>query len=218
MENTSKTFTVIIGDLVRSRAIGDRAELSLRIQSVIERVAQKFKNAFYAPLVPTRGMDEYSGVLKSPKMGYRVCRFINSELYPHSFRFAIVRNALDVHIAAKDARLMDGPAFHIAADLMVQAKKEDLYYCFHLGFADEDVTLLLNELVNFIHIIRKGWTSHQCSVITLYESLENQSAVARKLRISQQAVSDALKQAHWKEVSRAEGKINQILEECGRNK
>ncbi len=218
MENTSKTFTVIIGDLVSSRTIGDRSELSIRIQSVIESVALKFKDAFYAPLVPTRGMDEYSGVLKSPKMGYQVCQFINSELYPHSFRFAVVRNVLDVNIAAKDARLMDGSAFHIAADLMLQAKKENLYYCFHLGFADEDFNLLLNKLVSFIHIIRSGWTSHQRGVIKLYESLENQGAVAKKLCISQQAVSDALKQAHWKEVSRAEGKINQILEERSRHK
>lgn len=145
-------------------------------------------------------------------MSYRICRLLNEEVYPHLFRFAVVRGTLDTAITSKDARRMDGPAFHTAADMIERAKKKNLYYCFNLGFQFEEFDLWLNELANLLHILRGGWTNHQRRVVQFYGKFGNQRRVAKELGITQQAVSDALRQAHWKELKQVENMIDKALD------
>ncbi len=210
----SKIFTVIVGDLMSSRASLDREQLSHKIRLIIGHLSIEFRKEFYAPLTLTRGIDELSGVFKRPNMSYRICRLLNEGVYPHLFRFAVVRGPLDIAISSRDARKMDGPAFHKAADLIQRAKKENLYYCFNLVSQFAELDSFLNELANLLHIIRSGWSNHQHRVVQLYEKLGKQKAVADELGITQQAISDALRQAHWKELKRAENMIGEILKKC----
>ena len=215
----SKIFIIIAGDLVGSRNVSHRQQLSDKIRSVIDQITREFRDEFYAPPVLTRGIDELSGVFKRPNMSYRICKLLNDGIYPYLFRFALVRGVLDVAVDSRDASRMDGPAFHIAADLIQRAKKENLYYCFNLElFQVKEFDQWLDEFTNLIHIVRSDWTEHQRKVVQLYERLENQQAVARELGITQQAVSDALGQAHWKEVTRAENIVDRILGKYGSNR
>ena len=218
MRVESKIFTIIVGDLVGSRNISDRQQLSRKIASVIDQVSKEFRKEFYAPLTLTRGIDEFSGVLKRFNMSYGICRFLNEKVHPHLFRLAVVRGPLDIAITSKDARRIDGPAFHVAADMIQRAKKENLYYNFNLGFQFEEFDLWLNELTNLLHILRSSWTNHQRRVVQLYKEIENQKIVAKDLGITQQAVSEALRQAHWKELKRVETMIDRTLEKYGSNK
>jgi predicted transcriptional regulator len=211
MKDKSRIFTVIVGDLVGSRKISDRRSLARKIRSVINRINKEFQKEFYAPLT-LKGMDELSGILKQTRMSYRICRHLNEKLYPHLFRFAIVTGVLDIALDTKDARTMDGPAFHRSADMIRIAKKEDLYYCFDLKLPLEELNQCLNELTNMIHLIRADWTKHQRLVVDLYQKRGNQKKVAKRLGITQQAVSDAIQQAHWKELKRVEEFIDRILE------
>ena len=218
MRVESKIFTVIVGDLVHSRNISGRQKISHKIRLVIDSISKKFQKEFYAPFVLTRGIDELSGVLKQCNMSYRICRLLNEGVYPYLFRFAIVRGTLDVDITSKDARRIDGPAFHIAADMIQQAKKENQYYCFNLGSQFQDYNLVLNGVTNFLHLMQSRWTNHQRLVVQLYKRFEKQKAVAKELGITQQAVSDALRQARWKELEQLETIIDQILKEYCSNK
>lgn len=211
MKMELKTFTVIVGDLVRSRDSSGRQQLSRKIRSVIARLSREFRKEFSAPLVLTRGIDELSGVLKRSNMSYRICRLLNEEVYPHLFRFAIVRGALDVDISSKNASRMDGPAFHTAADIIQRAKKENFYYYFNLGFQFVEFDSWLNELSNLLHILRSGWSDHQLRVVQFYEKFGSQKSVAKELGITQQAVSSALRQACWKEVKRVENMIDEAM-------
>lgn len=218
MKEESTIFTVIVGDLVGSRKISDRRRLAGKIRSVIDRIDKEFQKEFYAPLTLTRGMDELSGVLKQPRMSYRICRLLNEEVYPHLFRFAIVTGVLDIALDTKDAGTMDGPAFHGSADMIRRAKKENSYYCFNLKFPLEELNQCLNELTNLIHLIRADRTRHQRLVVDFYEKVGNQKAVAKRLGVTQQAVSDTLQQAHWKVLRRVEKFIDRILERDDINK
>jgi len=215
MKMELKIFTVITGDLVRSRESSGRQQLSRKIRLLIDHLSREFRKEFSAPLILTRGIDELSGVLKRSNMSYRICRLLNEGVYPHLFRFAVVRGTLDVDISSKNARRMDGPAFHTAADMIQRAKKENLYYCFNLGFQFTEFDPWLNELANLLHILRSGWSSHQLRVVQFYEKFGSQKSVAKELGITQQAVSDALRQAHWKEVKRVENMIDEVLEKYG---
>jgi hypothetical protein len=218
MEMESKIFTVIVGDLVRSRDSSDRRQLSHKVRLGIDYLSREFREEFSAPLILTRGIDELSGVLKRSNMSYRICTFLNEEVYPHLFRFAVVRGTLDIAINSKDASRMDGPAFHTAVDMIQRAKKENLYYCFNLGFRFAEFDPWLNELANLLHILRSSWSNHQHRVVQLYKKCGSQKAAAKELGITQQAISDALRQAHWKELKRAEDMINESIEKYGSDK
>jgi predicted DNA-binding protein YlxM (UPF0122 family) len=113
---------------------------------------------------------------------------------------------------------MDGPAFHTASDMIQRAKKENLYYCFNIGFQFAELDQWLTELTNLLHILRNGWSNHQRRVVQFYEKFGSQKAVAKELGITQQAVSDALRQAHWKELNRVEKMIDEVLKKYGSHK
>lgn len=215
MKKESRIFTIIVGDLVGSRRNSDRQELARKIPLLIYDISKEYGKEFYVPLIQTRGIDEISGVLKQSSMSYRICRLINEGLYPNVFRFAVVRGTLDIAVSFKDIRRMDGPAFHTAADTIKRAKKEKLYYCFNLGPRFAELNLLINELTNLLHILRSDWSNHQRRVVQFYEKFGSQKAVAKKLGITQQAISHALRQARWKKLKRAENMIDRILEKHG---
>ena len=217
MKMGPKIFTIIAGDLVGSRDISDRdrQRLSDEIPLVLDYLSGEYHQEIYASLILTGGIDELSGVLKRPNMSYRICRLLNEQVHPHQFRFAIVKGILDIAIDSRDPRRMDGPAFHTASDMIQRAKKENLYYCFDMGFQPAEFDMLLNELTNLLHILRGSWSNHQRRVVQFYEKFGNQRAVAKELGITQQAISDALRQAHWKELKRAENMIDKVLEEYG---
>jgi len=218
MRTKTRILTVIVGDLVHSRDIPGRQQLSRKIPLLIENVTKKYRKEFYAPLIQVRGIDELSGVLKQSTMSYRICRSLNEAVYPNLFRFAVAQGVLDIAIDSRDVTKMDGPAFHTAADMIKQAKKKNLYYCFDLGHEFTQLNLLLNELPNLVHILRSSWSKHQRRVVQLYQKFGTQKAVAKQLGITQQAVSDALRQAHWKELKQAEDIIDQVLKESCSNK
>jgi hypothetical protein len=218
MKKESKLFTVIVGDLVGSRNILDRRNLAHKIHRIIDHINRNFEGEFYAPFVLTQGIDELSAVLKKSHMSYRICRLLNESLSPHLFRFAVVRGVLDVAVVSKNAGKMDGPAFHVGANLIRQAKKENLYYCFSLKPQCEEINQGLTELAGLAHIISSNWTQHQSQVVQLYKTLRKQKAVAEKLHVTQQAVSDALVQAHWKDLKRVEAFIDLVLSRFDSNK
>lgn len=170
-----------------------------------------FSDTFHAPLVQTQGIDTLSGVLKRPDMSYRICRMVNEGIWPDAFRFAIVRGHLDVAIRSRDAARIDGPAFHTAADLIERAKRENLYYAFQSATEPDESDMLLTQLASVLHMSRARWTSRQRSIIELYEKLGSQNAVAGRLHISQQAVSDALVKSCYREISRADEAVTSAL-------
>ncbi|MDD5700906.1 MAG: SatD family protein [Dehalococcoidales bacterium] len=204
-------FTVISGDLVRSRDISQRDAFSEKLSETLKDVNREFHDEIFAPLTVTKGIDEISAVLKKPELSYRICRSLNERIHPHSFRFAIVTGTLDVAIEAHDARQMDGKAFHTASGLLLAGKKKDGLYFFKVSGSVTEMDSLLEELALLIHIIRQNWTSRQYRIIQLYSELGNQFEVANRLKITQQAVSDSLKKSHFQDLKRAEESIEAML-------
>lgn len=210
-------MTVIVGDLVSSRRIENRHLASKTIRAAMARVNRRYAKDLYASLTLTRGIDELSGVLQRSDSAYRICCDLNEALAPQAFRFAIVRSDLDVAVRSKDAAKMDGKAFHRAADMIAMAKRMGQHFRFDLDFRHHELNLWITELANLAHILRSEWTDHQRRLVELYTKMDNQEAVAKKLGITQQAVSVGLRQAHWKEVERAERLVDRALESRGQD-
>ena len=205
-----KKYTVIIGDLIRSRYKSDRQRVSDKIRSIVTTLSNTYQSELQAPLT-VRGIDEFWCVLKHPARAYQLCRQLNDEIYPHVFRFIIIHDVVDVGTSLKDVTKMDGPAFHNAVDLLNIAKNEKRLIYFSLDRESKLFDRWLNELGQLIQVLRQGWTQRQRQVIRLYESEKKQKTIAKKLNITQQGVSDALSQAHWHDIKHAEDLLNDFL-------
>ena len=210
MKNKAKIFTVLLGDLIRSKSIENRSGMSRKINFALRKVSKAFADDLIAPLQQTKGIDEFSGVLKNPSNSYRICRNLNDEVFPESFRFSIARGRLDVGTTTKDARRMDGEAFHLAAGNLKRLKKQSSFYIFDIS---EDFDKWLNQVANLTGFMASGWSKHQHKVFTLYETMENQEKIASKLKISQQAVSNVLKAINYKTIADSHELIDMFLEE-----
>ena len=202
-----REYTVILADLVQSRAVQERRRAKRRIDNVLRSVSRHFINRagsdlFIVAPVLTRGMDEMSAVLSSPSGSFEVCRHINFQLFPLKFRFALVRDAIDIGLKTGDASKMDGPAFHRAARGIEHLRKTDETYFF--GFhGEQGYDLWMNRISNLAQAIVDKWSHRQTEAVILLEELGKQRDVADHLGISAQAVSERVRAADWNQVRSA---------------
>lgn len=157
---------------------------------------------WFAPLVTTRGIDEISGVLVSPERAFDAAVILNLSIWPQRFRFAFAVGAIDIGADKKitkskvNASDMDGSAFHRAADALMRARKEKLFFTLAVPDKSAADSRVVEELADMHDLIMAQWTERIKEVVIAYRRLKNQTLVAEEMNISQQAVSDALQRGY----------------------
>ena len=204
-----RDYWVLLGDLIRSRRMADRASVQTQVRSALRRINRSFRPHLLARLKVTRG-DEIAGVFLDPSCIYDVVVSILESICPHIMRFTAARGPVTTGADTGDVSLMDGPAFHRAEELMVRQKRSGLYiFTFHSGadLLDEGVTLL----ANFVIDARLSWSARQRQMVEMYEKKQSQEKVARSLGVTQQTVSLTLRRARYFLVKAAEGWLRSQL-------
>ena len=207
--------TVILGDMIGSRHLPDRRRMVSRIRKVLAKVTDELEAGTEGELFAARprlvkGIDEMSAVMWEPSRAYRLCRLINYRIAPNRIRFAIVSGNVDIGLDTGDASQMDGPAFHIAAEGIERARKRsDVYYI--RCAEDQAADRLLTVLANMVHAAFERLSEHQRRATILYDELKDQRKVARKMGITQQAVSDALRSAQYRLLASANEELDNYL-------
>ncbi|WP_456473808.1 SatD family protein [Candidatus Pyrohabitans sp.] len=200
---------VVLGDVVSSRRLVDRAEFQNKLEKTCKEINKTYAEDIYADFKILKGTDEIAGVLSDLSNIYKIISTIQEQLYPNYMRFAVVLDRIDTALETKDAALMDGPAFHKASDIMNKLKKSKLM--FDMSVSDKIVDTAISGQINLILLLKKNWSPKQRQIVGEYEKTKNQSKIAKKLGITQQAVSKILGRSMWKEIKTIEGKLNQIL-------
>lgn len=204
-----KRFIVLVADLVESKKIKQRAAFQKRLVRIFDRTEDIFGKDFYAPVRITRG-DEMAAVLNKVENLYQIINHLTNEVYPNRIRFVFVRGTLNAGLETKDAGIIDGPAFSLANEQLIRAKKKNLNSVFMLG--DPVIDEALNSLANLVEWLKQDWTKSQRKIYNLYQKLKNQKEVAKKLKVSQQNVAKTLKSIGWGNIMMAEKSINNLLE------
>ena len=204
---------VLVGDMIRSRAITERGKMAQRVEAQVRLVNRRWRDAWVAPLTTTRGMDEISGVLRDARPAFDIVVFLNAALHPARFRSALASGAVDVAPKSGDAAAMDGPAFHHAADALAQARRRGLPFVAAIEGAPLEVCGLVEATAKLHDVVSSSWTSREAEAVHIYRLVGTQAAVARRLRITQQAVSDALSRARFSELAVAEDAIRAWLQQ-----
>jgi hypothetical protein len=199
--------------MIQSRAVRERRSVARRVEAQLRQVNRRWRDAWAAPLTTTRGMDEISGVLRDPRPAFDIVVFLNAALHPARFRCALASGAIDVAPDSGDAAAMDGPAFHRAADALAHARRRGFPFAAAIEGQPPEVRGLVEATAGLHDAISASWTSREAEAVQVYRLVGTQAAVARKLRITQQAVSDALSRARFPDLSVAEDAIRAWLEQ-----
>jgi hypothetical protein len=209
MDKAGKKW-VLLTDVVGSRKIKDRATFEKIFAQAIATANREFEYDLILPMKGWKGLDEQAAMIGDPKCLYRLADLLNNLLAPVQLRLSIVKHEVDVLPADKDIRSADGPAFHEAAAQMLQLKKEGLLFGILSGDRETDEPLAVS--INLLLLQKEAWTRKQRAIYTAYCQTGNQEAVAKKLSVSQQAVSKALKTIKGSQVQLLENGLQQWLD------
>jgi len=114
----------LIGDLVQSRREHQRAALAQQIEHALRTANEQFITDWIAPLETTRGLDEVSSLLRTPRHAFDAAMTVNLHVWPARFRFALAHGSVDVGDPGDPASDFDGPAFHRAADSLDRTRRQ----------------------------------------------------------------------------------------------
>lgn len=207
----SRPDVILSADLVASRRAPDRLALARLLHSALRKLERRFETEWRAPLRLTRGIDELSGVLTRLQPVFDVVVDLNQAVWPQHFRFAVAVGEIDVGRGQRDASAMDGAGFHLASDAMARARAEELPLALALPGVPEATCRMAENLARLHSAIQRGWTPSQSAAVSAYRATGSQRGAARRLRITQQAVSAALRAAQFREMGRAEDALRAWL-------
>jgi hypothetical protein len=207
-----KVFTMI-GDVVASRHIKDTTSFQKSLHKTCEEVNERFKKDLIAKFTISKGIDEIEGVLSSISNIYRIIKSFLQGFYPERMRFVLVYDHINEHLSDDEASKLDGPAFHKAVKIMREMQNSKTNLLFSISTGNLLIDKAVNGNINSTLLVINSWTKRQFQIVKDYETTMSQSEIARKLSISQQAVSRILCQANWREVHFLEDNINSLLQE-----
>lgn len=109
---SSKTFLAVIGDIVKSREIIDRAPVQRGLEDTLSAISRGNKSVMSAWTV-TLG-DEFQALYASPEGLMQDIWEVQALLFPYQARFAIGLGEIVTDIDPLSTHKVDGPAFHEA--------------------------------------------------------------------------------------------------------
>lgn len=200
---------VLLGDVISSRQISDREKFQNKFEETVEMINSLYADDIYAHFKILKGIDEIGCVLSTISKSYEIITTISEQLYPTLMRFVLVFDYIDIGLETMDVSKMDGFAFHKASETMNTLKKSKLM--FDMIVDDKIIDTTIAGQINLIFLIKKNWSVLRHEIVKEYKNTNNQDQVARKLGITQQAVSKSLKRLMWKEITCIEEKLNYSL-------
>ena len=206
---TERRF-VVLGDVVDSRNVSNRDSLRENLEQTLSEINNEYESGIRAPFRFLKGVDELGAVLSDISILYEAIKRIYVETRPVKIRFAGALGEVDVGADAEDIAEMDGPVFHRADRLLSELTDEGRL--FRLDTSDDFADVLLGNHVNLNLMFMDSWTPKEMEIVTRYEKRKNQAEVAAELDVSQQRVSNALRETDWKVFHRMELELNDALE------
>ncbi len=202
---------VIIADVRGSKkmAVDERYEGQLFLKSAIIQVNEEFAEVIEAPFMITRG-DEFQGVIKDMSSGLKIMLEYERLLFPLYLRYGLGKGAIQ-KMGSKISIEMDGPAFHRANDAVTMAKKKKLFI--QCKTADAGFDLLVNNIFLLMYAIKSRWNEINYKRYWNYKTLGTFKKVARKEKVSPQAIWDSMQNMRALDVINAECELFRYLEE-----
>jgi hypothetical protein len=196
-------YFVILGDIVKSRDIKDRATFQSHLIETLDFLNNRFKRTLVSSLMVNSG-DSFQGIFSSSAPILSIADALRFSLVAYcSLRLGLGFGEITTEIERKSSILCDGPAFWNAKEALDDLYEENYYQTLSTRLVSTQSTLeLVKELVNQSCLLGdqlvSGWKKRQLELAT-YQILNHgyekvpQIQLAQKLGISPQQVFTTLK-------------------------
>lgn len=175
----------LIADIIQSKEILEREQFQKNIESILKSVSKR-SQYILSPYTLTLG-DEFQAVYKNGNEILTDILHIVSEIHPVKIRFALGVNKITTELNEKLAIGMDGPAFHIARDGILELKKYEYSILKIFDGESKKYDFINNGLIlNFS--IMDGWKENTMSIFKkLYDGKKVKDMI-NDMKISQRAI------------------------------
>jgi len=186
----------LIADMVKSRDVPrtQRPGVQLSFSEFVAGLNQKYKHVLVARFVVTLG-DEFQGLLSDARVLPDLLWDMHYKFDMRPLRVGIGFGTIDTPIG-RNAINVDGPALHHARSAIDLAKKENLLGGVFSGFG-ETYDSAFNGFARLLQHHRARLKPQQRKVIELLRQSLTQSAIAKELGVTRQAVSLYAAAAGW---------------------
>ena len=186
---TQVSYCAIVGDINKSRELPGRKKIQRLFLRAVDSLNVEFRDQIVSDFrFRVSEGDAFEGLLKTPAPGYRCARHLIGLMSPVAFSIGIGIGPVATGLS-RNVDLVDGEAFHRARNALALAKKRRQEIVFDF---DGSAVGLANALVG---LMEKEWyrlTDRQREIIRRMGEFGNQERVAKKLKVSQPAVSKVL--------------------------
>lgn len=205
---TRVSYCAIVGDINRSRELPGRRRIQRLFLRAIDTLNAEFKEHVASDFrFRVSEGDAFEGLLTTPAESYRCARRLVEVMSPVMFSIGIGIGGVATELS-RSVDVVDGEAFHRARAAFALAKKmrQEIMFDF-----DSSAAALVNALAG---LIEKEWyrlTVRQREIIRCMNDLGSQERVAKKLKISQPAVSKVLGAPTVRKMLEGEGAVREFL-------
>jgi SatD family (SatD) len=208
----SPYYVAVIGDIVASREIKNRAAVQRRYEKLMEQLNMDLRADLRSQFTITLG-DEFQGLLaKAHSIADLIWTVDAFAAVPVRLGFGYGPLSTSLKRVALQ---MDGPAFYNARDAIEHARQKRVLGGVFRGFG-EDEDAVLNGFARLLQHQRERMTARRKELVTLLRAGYTQSEVTQKLRISPPAVSKAVKVAGWDAYAEGERGFRVALDRSSR--
>jgi hypothetical protein len=208
-------YLAILGDLVGSREVPDRAQVQSRLRGTLRRVRREagLHRVRVAGPEITAG-DEFQVLLKVTETqlpGRAAVSFVTQvteDLRPVRVAFGLGLGTLSTTLEGP-IRELDGPCFHHARQALTFARRKGRWAA--VSGMPSGVHEAANSILRLTGDIRVAWTDRQAEVIRVRRTWPLQKDVARELGVSESVVSEVLQAARHDAVQEAEEALVLLL-------
>lgn len=193
----SGDFIALVGDVVGSKDVADRADLQERLRIGLDEVNGRFKEGIAAQFVLTIG-DEFQGLLSGPDGLELILGRLWMHAYPDELRFGLGLGDLSTPLQPQ-ALGIDGPCFHRARAAVERAVARGTSV--EVEAASQRGAF---EIYAWLQAhMRRGWTDRQRQIADLALAGLEGVEIGRRLSITPSAVSQHLRAAGAKPLAEA---------------
>lgn len=216
-----RPYIAVIGDIVASKTIIDRAAAQEKLSQTLNSVNAKYTEEIASKFMITLG-DEFQGLLKTGAHAVDIAELIGRALYPMRVRFGIGAGPITTAINTERPLGADGPAYYharaaISEIKVAEHKRMEPRSDIRTGVEGySDFAEAVNTILMLNSTLKSRWAVRQREVITAYmENGGTQSDVARKLGIHQSSVQKALSHADFYAYLQALRTVSVLLSQIG---
>jgi hypothetical protein len=205
-----RRYFALIGDLVASRRLEDRAAVQVRFRESVRSMNERLGMHLVVPMKLTAG-DEVQALTECAEILLDVVVEVSDAVFPVELSWGVGLGGLTTDLA-EDIALLDGPCFHGAREAVEWSKRSSRWLT--TRGLPEPGGQVLEGLMNLIGTIRSDWTVRQAEIVREARG-RKQVRVAEDLGVDKSTISRTLGKAHYERVLEGEDAVRALLRSVG---